>query len=544
MKPTHTIDDNEWQLLIHHVAKYFDDLTIKRGFQYYMQGRVHSLTISGEELVEATVEGSKNYHVGIHLDSLYNNQCTCPVETNCKHMIAVLLDYAKLHERSIHAIVNAKSSAALKQAAEASSTHSATVDRLAGGLADLKKQATHMSTLAISEWHHLFELSTNILLNSTKNEQYVHRMLTAIHQIKPTLVPAMECLFELHAHLYVLEKLFKQEPNTAWYNPGSHIGYHTQIAADAVLQKIEQIYAQELTITPESETWQRVIETLDHMRMLMLTESKNRRYFSTLYAQLWVNYIHPNHNDSQIYLEELGHLQAAENELGADLSRLPWLIAQSSMHFYLSQDQEALKLIQAAGDSFNIHSDDVIPIFNQLVQTEDWSRLKEWLVEIGPVLGKHRNDNLHPYISYWETVIQHIPEADQQMVYTLARMLPYSSKVYEETLLTYGKWQQWMDYHLSAGNEPMEFRVSVFQPIEKHAPEMLLPFYHQAVERYVLQKNRDSYKAAVKLLKRLSKLYKKMKQEARWELFITSFSSRNSRLRALQEELRKGKLLP
>jgi hypothetical protein len=34
-----------------------------------------------------------------------------------------------------------------------------------------------------------------------------------------------------------------------------------------------------------------------------------------------------------------------------------------------------------------------------------------------------------------------------------------------------------------------------------------------------------------------------MKNEERWETFIDAFSSRHSRLRALQEELRKGKLI-
>ncbi|MNH35848.1 hypothetical protein D3C79_965770 [compost metagenome] len=72
----------------------------------------------------------------------------------------------------------------------------------------------------------------------------------------------------------------------------------------------------------------------------------------------------------------------------------------------------------------------------------------------------------------------------------------------------------------------------------------MLPFYHQAVERFVLEKNRHSYKAAVKLMKRLAKLYKKLKREERWEEFLEVFTSRNSRLRALQEELRKGKLIP
>lgn len=35
---------------------------------------------------------------------------------------------------------------------------------------------------------------------------------------------------------------------------------------------------------------------------------------------------------------------------------------------------------------------------------------------------------------------------------------------------------------------PADFRVTDLQPLEKNAPELLLPFYHQAVERFVLEK--------------------------------------------------------
>ncbi|MNP22840.1 hypothetical protein D3C76_1155260 [compost metagenome] len=159
------------------------------------------------------------------------------------------------------------------------------------------------------------------------------------------------------------------------------------------------------------------------------------------------------------------------------------------------------------------------------------------------MLSSYRNNNLNKYWLYWEAVLQKSPEAEHHMWSTLVSMLPHSKKIYEEKLLQHGQWQRWMDYQLSTEREPLDYRVSVFQPIEKNAPELLLPFYHQAVDRYVVQKNRDSYKSAVKLLKRLAKLYKKTKQEERWELFITAFAMRYSRLRALQEELRRGKLI-
>lgn len=66
--------------------------------------------------------------------------------------------------------------------------------------------------------------------------------------------------------------------------------------------------------------------------------------------------------------------------------------------------------------------------------------------------------------------------------------------MYEEALLAHEKWRSWIDYQLSIRSEPLSFRVSVLQPIEKNAPELLLPFYHQAVERYVLEKTEPAIK--------------------------------------------------
>ncbi len=126
---------------------------------------------------------------------------------------------------------------------------------------------------------------------------------------------------------------------------------------------------------------------------------------------------------------------------------------------------------------------------------------------------------------------------------SLVSLLPLTRELYEKKLMETGQWQRWMDFQLSLGSDPLEFRVTDLAPIDKGAPEALLPFYHQAVERYVLLKNRDGYKTAVKLLKRLAKLYKRLKRESRWEAFFDAFVDRHSRLRALQEELRKGKLL-
>ncbi|WP_342419282.1 SWIM zinc finger family protein [Paenibacillus sp. FSL H8-0168] len=550
MKPTYLMDDIQWQQLVQNVADHFNDVTIKRGSQYFKQGKVKEFAMPDADHIAAVVDGSELYEVDLHLSAFAASRCTCPVHTNCKHMIAVLLNYANEQERSVHALVNAHSAGFTRLAAKADtrttppSRSNLSPDHKEATRNALSKTASKIPDMPISEWHDLFDQCIALNRVNTQNSQYVQSALASIYAVKPPLSPGMQQLFGLHAHLRVLEKLVPQSPMPG-YPSHTYMGYYTQIAADELKEAIERDFESPLGLTDEPMQEARIAETLAYLRRKMLTESRNGTYFSDTYYQFWLNWVHPERQDSSIYTEELQHLQAAEEDLGTTLARLPWMLARSWMHIYQSQDNEAWVLLQEAERAFplKISSNQLLLFLQALRKAEDWVRLKDGLRHIGPLLHSHRDDHLQDYMHDWDVVLQHLPEAEQDMWDTLVGMLPFAGGMYEEALLAHEKWRSWIDYQLSIRSEPLSFRVSVLQPIEKNAPELLLPFYHQAVERYVLEKNRASYKAAVKLLKRLFKLYKKMKQESRWELFFTTFTSRHSRLRALQEELRKGKLL-
>ncbi|MEK5141498.1 SWIM zinc finger family protein [Paenibacillus sp. FSL M7-0134] len=553
MKPTYLMDDIQWQQLIQNVADHFNDVTIKRGFQYFKQGKVKEFAMPDADHIAAVVDGSELYEVDLHLSAFAASRCTCPVHTNCKHMIAVLLNYANEQERSVHALVNAHSAGFTRLAAKADtgtvppSRSNLSPDHKETTRNALSKTASQIPDMPISEWHDLFDQCIALNHVNTQNSQYVQSALASIYAVKPPLSPGMQQLYGLHAHLRVLEKLVPQSPMPG-YPSHTYMGYYTQIAADELKEAIERDFESPLELTDEPMQEARMAETLAYLRRKMLTESRNGTYFSDAYYQFWLHWVHRVHHerqDSSIYTEELQHLQAAEEELGTTLARLPWMLARSWMHIFQSHDNEAWVLLQEAEGAFplKVSSSQLLLFLQALRKAEDWARLKDGLRHIGPLLHSHRDDHLQDYIHDWDLVLQHLPEAEQDMWDTLVGMLPFAGGMYEEALLAHEKWRSWIDYQLSIRSEPLSFRVSVLQPIEKNAPELLLPFYHQAVERYVLEKNRASYKAAVKLLKRLFKLYKKMKQESRWELFFTTFTSRHSRLRALQEELRKGKLL-
>lgn len=567
MNLSRPLDDLEWQTLIQHTAAYFNDLTLKRGFQYYKQDCVSSMQLHENGHIGAVVYGKEAYIVDLAVGSLEDSRCTCPVENSCKHMVAVLLSAADKQGRSVHALVNAHSTSLIRSGELPSSqpvhpqeSHQASLVKQNEALTRLKKQAARLPEHPLSVWYELFDETISALGLHPSSSLYARNAMEGLAVIKPPLSGIYETLYELHMRLYVLQNLVRQ-PHSSVTGATLFMGYHVQMAADDMEQEIIRHFAAgKWVLRPEEpagpveaspaetdteagNSKKRLSETLDHLRGKMLTEAQSHPFFSRIYHHLWLEGIRPYVRDHEWYILELKQLQAAEERYGKAHSRSAALLAQCLMYFCMEQDTEAWKLLRAADQTLYLQPQQVLRFLDIPARAQDWERLKNWLVKTGPLVAGYRSLSLDPYMSYWNLAAEHIPGADQQMWDTLAAMLPYSESIYQEALHERGEWKRWIDYQLSTGREPLEFRVSVLAPIEKEAPEMLLPFYHQAVERYIQQKNRSSYKSAVKLLKRLAKLYRKLKHEERWEGFIASFSGRHSRLRALQEELRKGKLI-
>jgi hypothetical protein len=132
-------------------------------------------------------------------------------------------------------------------------------------------------------------------------------------------------------------------------------------------------------------------------------------------------------------------------------------------------------------------------------------------------------------------------ESDSEWVQVMESLLPRSYYYYTAYLLQTGRYRQWVDLQLANRISPLNLYTMELRAIEDHDSGLLLPLYHQAAERAVLEKNRASYKTAVRLLKKLHAIYKQLGQDDRWEHYIYRLADKFSRLRAFQEELKKGK---
>ncbi|MNR12964.1 hypothetical protein D3C85_1293430 [compost metagenome] len=228
-----------------------------------------------------------------------------------------------------------------------------------------------------------------------------------------------------------------------------------------------------------------------------------------------------------------------------DAAELSLSLCAGRAYLYLQQakSSEAWEAIASHASFKEAPSLLFIPFLTYLENKQDWCEIVQWLRRLTSFYARRRHYELEAYAAYWKAAIAHVPDADGHMWSSLEELLPASYRIIETMYYERREWKLWIEMQIAQGYDPFTHRVNVLQPIEKDSPELLLPYYHQAVEHYTRLKNRHDYKSAVRLLKRLEKVYKKMKQPERWEAFFSQFVSRFSRLRALQEELKKGKLL-
>ena len=77
---------------------------VSRGRNYQRQGRVADLALTDDGGLIAWVKGSERYATMVVMDenALPDSICTCPYERDCKHGVAVVLEYLRQVENNCH----------------------------------------------------------------------------------------------------------------------------------------------------------------------------------------------------------------------------------------------------------------------------------------------------------------------------------------------------------------------------------------------------------------------------------------------------------
>lgn len=172
----------------------------------------------------------------------------------------------------------------------------------------------------------------------------------------------------------------------------------------------------------------------------------------------------------------------------------------------------------------------------------DFGALERWMLFLHEQMRSGRNATvLKAFLKLCRTADERQP-ARPLWVRMMREWLPLSYGELSAHYLSRGRLREWTDLQLAMGIRPEDLDPGHLRIVAKEAPELLLPLFHRAVDESVRSRGRQGYRAAVRHLKRLEKLYRAAGRQDRWRVFLRDFRIRHARLRALQEELRYGNL--
>ncbi|OQR54049.1 SWIM zinc finger domain-containing protein [Bacillus sp. CDB3] len=495
----------------------------------YRSGVVYNVDFDGYTLSGTVDAEGSVYSVHIPIRNVAESYCDCFAPTQCEHMLAVLLSAASSFGQVGDVLTLFKNNT--KPSLPPIRTARQVLQSSAFEEMDYKSWHTYFENefesfkkeqarLTYKQMYFLMSLFTDFY---TKLERKAPRVI-AIHE-----------LFKLHAALYCFQKLLEEIQE---FEANKLYSYHQPVnVVRLFVDKVESIVRDLKTeaIPAESESILQETARLTHEVFFSTDAYTQERFF--IYRHIW---------SELLRTEE--QLQEEAKRIDTKMNPLSKALASSHLLFLNNEDLLAMELLEKQPAS-------VVSLYfywlEELLSAMQWDRGKNWLSftykQVKKTILEQENtvfiqDIVRLFVMMYETYATHTNEqAGLEMI--LQELLPYSFANYEQYVLAKKQYRAWAELHLLYGFEAIELLKEPLKDIEKEAPEAALPLYHLAATAAIEERNRKSYRRAVRYLKKLRMLYKRLKRTDEWDAFIIHIANLHSRLRALQEELRKGKLI-
>ncbi|AIW87136.1 MULTISPECIES: SWIM zinc finger family protein [Bacillus] len=497
--------------------------------QLYRSGVVYNVDFDGYTLSGTVNAEGSVYSVHIPIRNVTESYCDCFAPTQCQHMLAVLLSAASSFGQVGDVLTLFKNNT--KPSLPPIRTARQVLQSSAFEEMDYKSWQTYFENeyesfkkeqarLTYKQMYFLMSLFTDFY---TKLERKAPRIV-AIHE-----------LFKLHAALYCFQKLLEEIQE---FEANKLYSYHQPVnVVRLFVDKVESTVRDLKTeaIPEESKPILEETARLIHEAFFSTDAYTQERFF--IYRHVW---------GELLRTEE--QLQEEKQRIDTKINPLSKALASSHLLFLNGEDVSAMELLEKQPSS-------VVSLYfywlEELLSAMEWDRGKDWLSftykQVKETITEQENtvfiqDIVRLFVMMYETYATHTNEqAGLEMI--LQELLPYSFTNYEQYVLAKKQYHAWTELQLLYGFEVIELLKEPLKDIEKEAPEAALPLYHHAAMEAIEERNRKSYKRAVRYLKKLRMLYKRLKRTDEWDAFIIHIANLHSRLRALQEELRRGKLI-
>lgn len=398
---------------------------------------------------------------------------------------------------------------------------------------------------SVAVWRSYLHERFNNVLVAPRPSAYLYgsepQILTFYYEVMETMAsasanwpPTPRGLLVLHAQLYAMETIdryFAKLPFSPHYNMNQIWGQLVHATFEHAGEILALIDRDEVRDSCRS-VWGEALEILGQNTF---HKDGSRQDWMGLYRIIWTR----TFSWAEQWIEEQTRLDKLL--LQADSQGLEARIRSGLALFDFLSGDDAAALSRLTANS-SISRLEGAHYLVELSHSRQWKRLLLWLQSLATPLKRDPYFLEQVIFPIWLEAAEAEPDEPGWRKW-IEGMLPQAREVYTAYLIRNGEAKQVAHMLLSEGLPLYYTDKQVLKLLEKEDPRLMLPLYHQDAERYILEKNRQSYKQAVRLLKKLAAIYKKLKEQDRWQAYVEQLASRFSRLRAFQEELRKGKLI-
>lgn len=518
------IPKNRMAMLVEELQTRFDPETSERGWELFHKGMVRDFGLKQGLYLQAQVLGKASGEVELNLDQFSRSTCSCPGDKYCAHMAAVIFTAYTAHGRPELLLIQLKH----KQLTRSRNQKQEKPQREPAG------PALPAPGELPSAWHKLFEQR---FFGYTLDHH--HTVDTFQEAAWSTLLPfgerwdpELRRLYSIHVGLFILRRLdaFHHVHQTAYLSSYHEAG--SRAAADHCLKRMEELaedgHGDRIKKAFPSQ-WD---ESVRMVRDWSLRGKPGPAPWLDAYRMLWTRLLQ-SAEDAQ---KEQRLLEGKLEQAGSHRHKDVLLHAIASFEALNGRGDDARRRLDGLQTP---KFADFAFLLGERKRLGDWEELLAWLRWLQPNLVRWKQDEFHAYCGFWVEAVKHSGD-DEEWLSVMRMMLPRSYAYYSAYLMKTKRYRAWIDLQLAHGVQPDSLPAAELKAVETAAPELLLPLYHHAVERTILEKTRASYKQAVRQLRSLYMLYRKLEQIGRWDVYLRLLSEQHARLRAFQEELKKG----
>ncbi|MFS0783805.1 SWIM zinc finger family protein [Bacillus sp. 1P06AnD] len=511
-----------------------DVVNVQRGLLLYRQDMVYQCT-ENESVITATVQDVTPCKVTLDLTFPDNSQCSCNQQIFCRHQMAVFFTaYSKI--RSVSEWITV-----WKSGTKQVSVQTMQLQKAKELLRDEKPlELTYESWKEFMgdmyKKHIVYHLSQSTYNLTTKWDQYIQRV-----KAKMPLESEWKLLFTFMLYfqtfLLTMQTLKKEEK----------LGYTTtQFLKREAADLEEQVHytAEQLTKSSRPFAFDAFYKGIrNDMAALLEPEPELDGSSIDIYRTIWTH-----------ILKEKTWRKAALDELNEALQQKQTNVQDNNFD---------CKPIAAIHLALLLDEDKMVTSMLEELQPKNYPLLAYWVRQFDEqkttpfilfIMG-HVHDyydvapNIYRRKEFVQFFIPHIRRYCQRVKRMelfekfCEQTLPYSFVPFSHYLLDQEKYKKWVELYLFSNVELEYISTEELNIVTKHEPALLLPIFTSVVQEKIESKNRQSYKAAVRYLKKIRSIYKKEKQMDVWDRYIAKIQSSHTRLRAFQEELKRGKLI-